>query len=157
MELISPAFPDGESIPSKYTCEGEELSIPLIFDDVPSEAVSLTLLMDDPDVPTSLRKDGMWDHWVVFNIDPKTRTIPEGSSSFGTYGKNTGGKNGYQGPCPPDREHRYFLKLYALDCRLSLHEGCSKHDVEMAMEGHILAEAILMGRYIKESVSSHKN
>jgi hypothetical protein len=149
MHIFSPVFLNGKSIPSKYTCEGENCSPPLEWRDVPARAVSLALLMDDPDVPLSLRADGMYDHWVVFNIPPKTKMFKEGASPPGVEGKNTGGKNGYYGPCPPDREHRYFFKLYALDKMLDLKAGVSKKEVEMAMHGHVLAEATLLGLYKK--------
>jgi Raf kinase inhibitor-like YbhB/YbcL family protein len=106
--------------------------------------------MDDPDVPRHLRADGMWDHWVVFNIPPDTTHIPENTNPHGTLGKNSWGENRYQGPAPPDREHRYFFKLYALDTKLSLLQGATKHAVEQAMQGHILVQAELMGRYVKK-------
>jgi len=105
------------------------------------------LIMDDPDVPKHLRADGMWDHWVVFNIPPSLRNIRGGEEPEGTHGIGTGGKVNYYGPWPPDREHRYFFKLYALDRRLDLPEKATKAQVERAMEGHIIAKAELMGRY----------
>ena len=120
MKLASKAFAHGESIPAKYTCDGENISPPLEISDVPSEARSLVLIMDDPDVPRNIREDGMWDHWVVFNIPPTIGDIPEASAPEGTPGKGTSGDHGYFGPCPPDREHRYFFKLYALDATLDL-------------------------------------
>ena len=103
--------------------------------------------MDDPDVPKSIRPDGMWDHWVVFNIPPHVREIKKGKAPEGTPGKGTGGNQDYYGPCPPDREHRYFFKLYALDAKLDIPAQSSKKQVEKAMEGHILAKAELMGKY----------
>jgi len=101
-------------------------------------------------VPEHIRSDRMWDHWIIFNISPTTRQIPEmvGPTS-GIHGKTTFGHLKYGGPCPPDREHRYFFKLYALDVLLSLKEGSTKKEIEKAMEGHILAETQLMGRYEK--------
>lgn len=106
--------------------------------------------MDDPDVPRNLRPDGMFDHWIVFNIPPSIRHIPESTGpSGGVRGMTTFGHTRYGGPCPPDREHRYFFKLYALDTLLSLKEGASKSEIERAMKGHILAEARLIGRYEK--------
>jgi Raf kinase inhibitor-like YbhB/YbcL family protein len=150
MKLTSPAFdPDGK-IPSKYTCDGENINPPLIISDVPDRAASFVLIMDDPDVPKRLRADGMWDHWVVFNIPPSTREIVEGEEPQGTHGMGTSGNLSYFGPCPPDREHRYFFKLYALDTELTLAEKATKHQVERAMEGHILARAELMGRYERQ-------
>ncbi len=149
MKLTSSAFDNGGKIPTKYTCEGPGINPPLSFVDVPSEAKCLVLIMDDPDVPASVRKECMWDHWVVYNIPPTVKSIAENSTPPGVSGKNTGNKLGYQGPCPPDREHRYFLKLYALDALLQLPPGASKSEVEKAMTGHILASAELMGRYDK--------
>ena len=147
MNITSPAFEHNGSIPSKYTCDGANISPPLVFSDVPEGAKGLALLMDDPDVPKSIRPDGMWDHWVVFNIDPATTEIPEGQNPAGTLGVNTGGNTAYGGPCPPDREHRYFFKLYALDTELTLSTGATKAQVEQAMQGHIIDQAELMGRY----------
>lgn len=150
MQLTSSAFHSNGSIPPKHTCDGEDVSPELFFAHVPAEAQSLVLIMDDPDVPRHLRADGMWDHWVVFNIPPHTTHISENTNPHGTLGKNSWGDNRYQGPAPPDREHRYFFKLYALDTKLSLPQGATKHAVEQAMQGHILAQAELMGRYVKK-------
>lgn len=149
MKLTSTAFTEGGKIPSKFTCEGQDINPQLHISGVPSHAKSLVLIMDDPDVPEYIRKTRMYDHWVVFNIPPSTREIPENSQPQGIPGKNTGGGLNYKGPCPPDREHRYFFKLYALDCELSLPKGASKEEVENAMQGHILAQTQLMGRYEK--------
>jgi Raf kinase inhibitor-like YbhB/YbcL family protein len=151
MKLCSKAFDHNGQIPSLYTCDGENISPPLSIQHVPSEAKSLVLLVDDPDVPASIRKDQMWDHWVLYNIPPETSTIAEGAVSRGIEGKNTEGQLGYQGPCPPDREHRYFFKLYALDTQLSLPPGASKKEVEKAMQGHILAESVLLGKYKRKT------
>ena len=147
MLLSSPAFSHEGQIPSRYTCDGDNISPPLTIGDVPDGAKSLVLLMDDPDVPKHIREDGMWDHWVVFNILPNTTEILEGQNPPGVLGNNTRGVLGYGGPCPPDREHRYFFKLYALDSMLDLSEGASKTDVLTAIEGRVLTEAVLMGRY----------
>lgn len=146
---MSPAFDNGGIIPSAYTCEGKNINPPLVISDVPKGAKSLAIIMDDPDVPASVRPDKMYDHWVIFNILPNTQNIEKGKPPQGIHGKNTGGKNQYTGPCPPDREHRYFFKLYALDQMLDLHAGVAKSDVEGAMKGHILQETELMGRYEK--------
>lgn len=146
MKLTSPTFHEGGIIPSIHTCEGQNLPPPLVAAHVPQSAKSLVLIMDDPDVPPSVRSDRMYDHWVLFNIDPATTNIDENS---GTAGKNTNGENEYIGPCPPDREHRYFFKLYALDKKLDLIEGATKKEVEKAMQGHIIAQCQLIGRYEK--------
>lgn len=147
MFLTSSAFQAGGKIPSKYTCDGEGISPPLMISDVPSAAKSLVLIMDDPDVPKHLRSDGMWDHWIVFNIPVSTVSIGEGEQPKGIPGKGTSGDFVYLGPAPPDREHRYFFKLYALDTQLTVKEGATKPEVEGAMKEHVLAEAELMGRY----------
>ena len=147
MKLTSSAFEHEGKIPSKYTCDGDNINPPLAISDVPSEAKSFALIMDDPDVPKHLREDGMWDHWVVFNIPASLRDIKEGEEPAGTHGSGTSGNLDYFGPCPPDREHRYYFKLYALDTELDLQEKATKQQVEKAMEGHVLAEAELMGRY----------
>lgn len=154
MRVTSTAFAHGGVIPIQFSCEGKEINPPLLFHEVPSEAKSLVLIMDDPDVPECVREDRMWDHWVVFNIPSFITEVKEGSQPPGVAGKNTSGGLAYQGPCPPDREHRYFFKLYALDQELSLAEGATKKQVEIAMKGHILQEAQLMGRYEKRSKCS---
>jgi len=149
MKLTSPAFREGEIIPSVYTCEGKNWNPPLEIENVPKSAVSLVLIMEDPDVPPSVRSDRMWDHWVIFNIPASEKKIKENSTPPGIQGKNTSGKNQYEGPCPPDREHRYFFNLYALNKSLDLKPGAAKAQVEHAMKDHILASAKLMGRYEK--------
>jgi Raf kinase inhibitor-like YbhB/YbcL family protein len=142
MKITSSAFRNGEVIPVKYTCDGEDVSPPLEFDDIPEKARSLALIMDDPDAPM-----GTWDHWLVWNIPPGTSDVPEGDSPQGVVGKNSWGKAAWGGPCPPDRQHRYFFKLYALDRHLTVPPASRKADLEKAMQGHILAQAQLMGVY----------
>lgn len=149
LTLTSPAFSEGGKIPSKFTCEGASINPALQISGVPQGAKTLVLILDDPDVPAFVRKEKMYDHWVVFNIPASTVEIPENSEPLGVSGKNTGGTLGYVGPCPPDREHRYFFKLYALDQELPLPKGSTKIEVEKAMEGHILSQTQLMGRYEK--------
>lgn len=147
MKITSSAFEHEGSIPAKYTCDGDNISPPLEFFDVPNRTVALVLIMDDPDVPTSIRPDGMWDHWVVFDIDPTTTHVAEGQDPPGVIGVSTNGVAAYGGPCPPDKEHRYFFKLYALDAELSLSSGATKVQVEEAMKDHVIMEAVLMGKY----------
>ncbi len=147
MELTSSAFENEGQIPSKYTCDGQNINPPLNISGVPSNAESLVLIMDDHDVPKEIREDGVFDHWVVFNIPPDNREIAEGKEPEGMPGKNTAGKTGYYGPCPPDREHRYFFRLYALDIRLELHATADKLTVEKAMTDHVVDRAYIMGRY----------
>jgi Raf kinase inhibitor-like YbhB/YbcL family protein len=144
MIIRSPAFNHEETIPSKYTCEGDDVSPPLAFDTVPQGTVSLVLIMDDPDAP-----NGTWDHWVRFNIPVSETRIGEEVELLGMGGKNSWGSTGYGGPCPPSGEHRYLFKLYALDTMLTLSEGTSKEEVLVAMQGHVLESATLMGRYKK--------
>ncbi len=143
MKLSSPAFENNGLIPAKYTCQGEGISPPLTIADVPKGAKSLVLIMEDPDVPHSIREDGMWDHWVFCFNDPATTEIEPN----GTHGLTTSKAQVYGGPCPPDREHRYFFKLYALDAQLDLGAGSSKSALLMAMKGHILDQTELIGRY----------
>lgn len=149
MKITSPAFGHNQSIPSKYTCDGENVNPPLSFHDVPQETKSLVLLMEDPDVPHNLRADGMWDHWVVYNIDPTVTAIEEGKTPEGSVGLNTSGGAAYQGACPPNGQHRYFFKLYALDTVLDFDDASkvTKVLVENALEGHVLAKAELIGVY----------
>ncbi len=147
MKLSSSAFEEGGRIPSKYTCDSDNVNPSLEISDVPSGAKALALIMEDPDVPKNLRPDGMWDHWIVFNIPPDTSQIPEGKEPRGTHGEGTSGNQNYNGPCPPDREHRYFFKLFALDSTLELKEKATKPELEKAMEGHILEKTELMGTY----------
>jgi hypothetical protein len=144
-------------IPAKYTCDGDrELSPPLAIDGVPEAAKSLVLVMDDPDIPEVKKREfGLeaFDHWVLFNIPPKTREIPEGTAA-GTPGATTRGEPHYVGPCPPPeyepREHRYFFRLYALDAPLPLPAGATKDEVLSALAPHLLAEAELVGRYSRK-------
>jgi hypothetical protein len=153
MQLTSSAFENGKRIPSKYTCDGKNVSPSLHISDVPPNAKSLVLIMDDPDVPAFVRKDQMWVHWVLFNIPPQTTAIAEASIPPGTVGKGTGNQLFYQGPCPPDREHRYFFKLYALDATLNLSEGATKEEVEAAMKGHVIGKTELIGKYVRQTAS----
>src|SRR3989338_2241297 len=123
MKITSPVFENNGKIPEKYTCDSENVSPPLEFQDIPKNTKSLVLIMDDPDIPDFVKKKfniEVWDHWIVFNIPPTTTEILEGQNPTGLLGKNTGGKNAYGGPCPPDKEHRYLFKLYALDRMLNL-------------------------------------
>lgn len=148
MKIKSRAFENGGVIPAKYTCDGENINPSLEISEVPDGAVSLALIMDDPDVPKSVRPDGVFDHWILWNIPAGVSSIAEGSLPNCVIGKNTRGNNQYTGPCPPDREHRYFFKLYALDTELKLDPNSGgKVDLLDAIAGHVLAEAELMGRY----------
>lgn len=152
LTLTSPAFKEGETIPTRFTCEGDNSNPELRIEAAPQGAASLALLMDDPDIPQSVKESRgieVFDHWVVFNIPPETTVLAQGQKPPGVEGRNSAGNGGYRGPCPPDGEHRYFFKLYALDTMLDLNESATKADVEKAMEGHIIEETRLMGVYKK--------
>lgn len=142
MQLTSSAFKHNGTMPSEFTCDGDNINPPLSITNVPSSAKSLALIVDDPDAPV-----GVWDHWIVFNINPLIKEIKQNTQPQGVAGKNSGGRNSYQGPCPPSGTHRYFFKLYALDATLNLPEGSTKKQVESAMQNHILAKSELMGLY----------
>jgi len=145
VEIHSPAFTHGGSIPSKYTCDGEDVNPPLTFKNIPLNARTLALIVDDPDAPM-----GMWVHWVVWNIPAQTNAVQENIIPPGAHqGKNDWGRNRYGGPCPPSGTHRYFFKLYALDTDLHLGTNTTKTDLEKAMQGHIAGSGNLMGTYKK--------
>jgi hypothetical protein len=147
MKIESPAFHNNEPIPVLYTCDGKRTSPPLFFVDTPVAAKSFVLIMEDPDIPRSVRHDGVWDHWLIWNIPAKTDEVEEGKPPTGVYGTNSGGTKKYGPPCPPDREHRYFFKLFALDTVLSLPEGSNKEQLLAAIDGHVLDHAELIGTY----------
>jgi len=162
IQLRSPAFADGGMIPKTFTCDGSDRSPPLEWSSVPASARALALICDDPDAP-----GGTWSHWVVFNLSshvkalregvPAEQTVPEVSTERAgpvveklpeaRQGKNDFGKTGYGGPCPPSGTHRYFFRLYALDTRLELGSTATRAEVFRAIEGHILAEGRLAGKY----------
>lgn len=140
MKITSPAFIHNSPIPSKYTCEGDDINPQLLIDGIPAGTKSLALIVDDPDAPI-----GVWVHWVVFDI-PVIGRIEENSVP-GKLGVTNSGKKDFHGPCPPSGTHRYFFKIFALDKLLGLKEGISKGQLEQAMKGHILDKAELMGLY----------
>ncbi|MFH1292019.1 MAG: YbhB/YbcL family Raf kinase inhibitor-like protein [bacterium] len=146
MQITSPAFINNGSIPSEYTCQGANINPQINIMDVPDETKSVALIMDDPDAP-----GGTWVHWVMWNINPKTTVINKDSVPDGAIqGNNSWPKAEYGGPCPPSGIHRYFFKLYALDTELSLTMGSNKTQVESAMNGHILKQANLIGKYTQD-------
>lgn len=149
MQLLSSAFSYGQPIPRKYSCQGLDISPPLSFQDIPVGAKSLALIVEDPDVPTSVREDGLWIHWIVYNLSVTITNLAEGAHIFAIQGLNTSGEARYQGPCPPDKKHRYFFYLHALDVILPEAENVKKEQLLEVMEGHILATAELMGTYEK--------
>jgi Raf kinase inhibitor-like protein, YbhB/YbcL family len=143
LNISSPAFEHGGNIPSKFTCEGEDINPELTIDGYPANTMSLVLIVDDPDAPGRT-----FDHWIVWNIEPQ-RKIKEDSTP-GETGVNSLGENAYTGPCPPSGVHRYFFKVYALDTMLDLKSSSDKKTVEKAIEGHVVAYGELVGKYIKQ-------
>lgn len=150
LKIKSKAIKNGEKIPIVFTCDGKDMSPPLEFSEIPPKTKSLVLIMDDPDAPM-----GTWVHWVVYNIPPSTKELQPDIPKKKTLkngiiqGKNSWGKIGYGGPCPPKitGAHRYFFKLYAIDKKLNLFPGATKKEVLNAIKGHIIEQATLMGIY----------
>jgi Raf kinase inhibitor-like YbhB/YbcL family protein len=146
MKIESNVFQNGGEIPRKYGYKKDNVNPTLIINDVPADSKSLALIMDDPDAMGAVGK--VWVHWVVWNIDPSTNEIKENSvPSNSIQGKTDFGEIAYGGPAPPDKEHTYLFKLYALDNQLSLDEGSTKSQLEEAMKNHVIAESKLEGRY----------
>lgn len=139
MQLTSPAFKNNEELPVKFTCDGAGLHPPLEFKDAPSDTQSFVLILEDPDAPS-----GTFDHWIVFNIPAQTTNLTD---SPGLSGKNSSGRTGYVGACPPSGQHRYIFHLYAVDTMLNLKAGASRQEIEQAMSGHILGLAELQSVY----------
>lgn len=149
IQLISPAFNDGDTIPKIYTCDADNVSPALSWSGIPKETKSIALIVDDPDAPV-----GTFVHWVIYDIPPARLDLPQGIdktgtvTDIGTQGNNDFRKLGYGGPCPPKGPaHRYLFKLYALDTKLNLKPGATKAEVEKAMRGHILSQGQLIGKY----------
>ena len=148
IKIASSAFENGGLIPSRYTCDGEDISPPLQWEQVPEGTMSIALICDDPDAPM-----GTFVHWVLFNLPagakelaedvPTDKTLPNGARQ----GITDFGRIGYGGPCPPSGTHRYFFKIYALDAELTLKAGAGKRELLKAMEGHVLAQGQLIGKY----------
>lgn len=151
ISVKSLSFEEGEAIPRKHTCDGEDVSPPLTWSGVPEGTKSMAVVCDDPDAPA-----GIWVHWVIYNLPadtgglgenvPPRETLPDGARQ----GKNDFRKIGYNGPCPPGGTHRYFFKVYALDRLLDLPPGATKAELVRAMEGHVLAQGSLMGTYSRK-------
>ena len=150
IKITSTAFKEGGMIPKQYTCDGQDMSPPLAWTSIPEGTKSLALISDDPDAPV-----GTWVHWVLFNLPPEVTELPEHVPPTKTlengakHGKNDFRKIGYGGPCPPGGTHRYYFKLYALDTVLDAEPGITKQKLLQAIQGHILAEGQLMGKYTR--------
>ena len=149
LTIKSSVFNDGEMIPSKYTCKGEDVSPPLSWEGAPSDTKSFALICDDPDAPFMT-----WVHWVIYDIPADVTELAEGVpkdnklSNGAKQGRNDFRKIGYGGPCPPPGgAHRYFFKLYALDTALNLEPGLTKKALFKKMEGHIIEEVQIMGKF----------
>jgi len=148
MKLTSAAFTEGADIPAEHTCDGTDSSPPLAWAGVPDGARSLALVVHDPDAPDPAAPKTDWVHWVVFNIPPQLTQVDTGAPPPGaSEGVNDWKQAGYRGPCPPVGKHRYFFTLYALDCELPAMQHATRAQLEQAMQGHVLEEATLMGRY----------
>ncbi len=148
MKILSPAFQHEGMIPDKFSCKGKDISPMLKWENAPAGTKSFVLVCDDPDAPM-----GTWDHWLLFNIPASVTELPEGVPAQAElpngarHGKNSWGRKDYGGPCPPGGTHRYFFKFYALDTLLDLKPGASKKELLKAMQGHILAQTELMGKF----------
>jgi hypothetical protein len=153
MELASASFAHGGSIPVRHTCDGANSSPPLAWSGVPAGARSLALIVDDPDAPDPKAPKRVWVHWLLYNIPPTLAALPEGGArsplpAGAGEGLNDSGAPGYEGPCPPIGRHRYFHRLFALDAVLpDLGPRATRHNLEAAMQGHVLDRAELMGTY----------
>lgn len=154
LTISSPAFVDGGTIPTKYTCEGEDVSWPLEWSGIPDGTKSLVFIVDDPDAPDPAAPQRTWVHWVLYNLPTDSTGLPEAVAADelppGTEnGKNDWKRTGFGGPCPPIGSHRYFNKLYALDTVLSGLDQPTKAEMEAAMKGHVLEQAQVVGTYQK--------
>jgi|SRR3954463_10750377 Raf kinase inhibitor-like YbhB/YbcL family protein len=154
LKITSAAFEQGRDIPARYTCEGQDVSPPLEWSDLPRNAKTLALIVDDPDAPDPAKPQRVYVHWVVYNIPASVDSLKENASKDGMpkgalQGNNDWGKAEYGGPCPPIGRHRYFFKLYALDTALAVSSAATKADLERAMQGHVVGSGELMGTYQK--------
>ncbi len=143
LQVSSPSFDHECEIPAKFTCDGLNISPALELKGIPDDTISLAIIMEDPDA-----REKIFDHWLVWNIPP-AHTITENSTP-GLEGKNSSGKIGYMGPCPPSGTHRYFFKIYAVDRLLDLERGANKSALQQVLDHHILANGELIGRYSRK-------
>lgn len=154
MKIMSRAFENGESIPKRYTCEGDNISPPLEWIDVPGETVSLALILEDPDAPDPRRPQGIWTHWLLYNIPTTCHGFEENARSSGLpkeilEGMNDWGGTGYRGPCPPIGRHRYYFRLFALDCDIQEKYIPTRDKLMIVFQKHVVEEANLIGTYEK--------
>jgi len=156
MQITSSAFQPGGSIPTRHTCEGDDISPEFSWTGIPAEAKSLVLIVHDPDAP----KANGFTHWVLYNIPPEMTRIDENVSkqgavtAIGIQGKNDAGRIGYMGPCPPSGTHRYFVRLYALREKLELEPGASYEEVKAAISSYLIEQTEIMGTYAKQKGKS---
>jgi Raf kinase inhibitor-like YbhB/YbcL family protein len=153
LQLSSPAFRDEADIPAQYTCEGKDVSPPLEWRGAPATTKAFALIVDDPDAPDPKAPKTTWVHWVLYDLPASTGALPEnaGRAPAGARdGTNDWKRAGWGGPCPPIGRHRYFFKLYALDAPLGVRGPLTKAELEKLMQGHIVAQARLMGTYEKK-------
>lgn len=145
MKISSPSFKDGEAIPFKYSCEGENINPEIDIERIPDGARSLVLIVDDPDAP-----NGLWTHWILYNIPANTAKITENSAP-GKQGISTSKQKGYIGPCPPGKEtHRHFFRLYALDTNLEESDGLTREQIDRKILEHVISTAEIMGYYLRK-------
>jgi Raf kinase inhibitor-like YbhB/YbcL family protein len=154
LKLTSSVFQQGGSIPSRYTCEGQDVSPPLSWSGAPANTKTFALIVDDPDAPDPANPQRVYVHWVVYNLPATAAALPENAAKAAlpkgaVQGKNDWGKAEYGGPCPPIGRHRYFFKLYALDAELAGLSSPAKADLERAMNGHVVGSGELIGTYQK--------
>ena len=148
MKISSSAFQEGGTIPEKFSKNGQNVSPELQIEGVPADAKALAIIVDDPDAPV-----GLFTHWLVWNIDPKTNHIAEGNApNGGVQGKNDFGDIGYGGPQPPSGTHRYYFRVFALNGPLDLKAGAKRKELDAAMKGYVVAQGQLMGRYSKKEL-----
>ena len=152
LTITSSAFSDGSTIPVRFTCDGENASPPLAWRGAPDDTRSFALIVDDPDSPDPAAPKRVWVHWLAWNLPASTASLDENATRDGMpagarEGTNDGGSSGWTAPCPPIGRHRYYHRLFALDAMLDVSPGAKRAELERAMNGHVLATAVVMGTY----------